>query len=148
MNPKHILLPSDLSELSLRPIERAPELFEGRKVTLLHTVTSVPMMATGAPFAPPVEDPEVAPMLEAARESLEELAKALPASKEIVIEAISCRHAGKDIAAYAKDHDVDLIVVSTHGRTGLRRFALGSVAESILRHATMPVLAFPAKEED
>ncbi|MFT5734511.1 MAG: nucleotide-binding universal stress UspA family protein [Planctomycetota bacterium] len=146
MNPKHILLPTDLSELSLRPIERAPELFEGRKVTLLHTVESIPVMATSAPFAPPLEDPAIGPKLVAAKESLEKMAKALPGSQEVHIEAISCRHSGKDIAAYASKHDVDLIVVSTHGRTGLRRFALGSVAESILRHATMPVLAFPAKE--
>ncbi|QDV06532.1 hypothetical protein Poly30_20420 [Planctomycetes bacterium Poly30] len=146
MNPKHILLPTDLSELSLRPIERAPELFEGKKVTLLHTVESIPVMATGSPFAPPLEDPAVGPKLEEARESLQELAKTLPSSREVVVEAISCRHGGKDIARYAQDHDVDLIVLSTHGRTGLRRFALGSVAESILRHATMPVLAFPAKE--
>lgn len=148
MNPKHILLPTDLSELSLRPIERAPELFEGRKVTLLHAVESIPVMATGSPFAPPLEDPAVGPKLEAARESLKELAKTLPASQEVNIETLTCRHEGKDIAAYASKNDVDLIVVSTHGRTGLRRFALGSVAEAILRHATMPVLAFPAKEGD
>ncbi len=147
MNPKHILLPTDLSELSLRPIERAPELFEGRKVTLLHTIESVPMVATSAPFAPPLEDPAVGPKVAAAKEALEEMAKALPGSQEVVIEAMACRHSGKDIAAYASKHDVDLIVVSTHGRTGLRRFALGSVAEAVLRHATMPVLAFPAKEE-
>ena len=36
--------------------------------------------------------------------------------------------------------DIDLLVISTHGRTGLRRFALGSVTEKIIRHASCPVL--------
>lgn len=41
---------------------------------------------------------------------------------------------------YAKEHDVDLIVMGTHGRTGLGRLLMGSVAEAILRRATCPVL--------
>lgn len=146
MNPQHILLPSDLSELSLRPIERAPELFEGRRVTLIHAVESVPMVAPSSPFAPPLEDPSVGPQMAAAKEALEAMAATLPASREVVVAVIACRHPGEEIAAYARKHDVDLIAVSTHGRTGLRRFALGSVTEEILRHATAPVLAFPAKE--
>jgi nucleotide-binding universal stress UspA family protein len=40
----------------------------------------------------------------------------------------------------------DLIVMSTHGRSGLRRWILGSVAESVLRHATVPVLLVRATE--
>ncbi len=40
----------------------------------------------------------------------------------------------------AKDFDADMIVMSTHGRTGFRRFLLGSVAESVLKEAHMPVM--------
>jgi nucleotide-binding universal stress UspA family protein len=39
----------------------------------------------------------------------------------------------------------DLLVISTHGRTGLRRLAMGSVAEVVLRHADIPVLVTRAK---
>jgi nucleotide-binding universal stress UspA family protein len=45
------------------------------------------------------------------------------------------------IVEYAEEHGVDLAVVGTHGRTGLDRFILGSVAERVLRTAPMPVLA-------
>jgi nucleotide-binding universal stress UspA family protein len=48
------------------------------------------------------------------------------------------------IADYARCHGIDLIVVGTHGRTGVTRALLGSVAERLLRNAPCPVLAVPA----
>lgn len=51
------------------------------------------------------------------------------------------------ICGYARDSDADLVVVGTHGRTGVRRVVLGSVAERILRAADRPVLVVPASAE-
>ncbi len=45
-----------------------------------------------------------------------------------------------ELARYAADEDVDLLVVGTHGRSGLSRLVVGSVAERVLRHAPVPVL--------
>lgn len=45
-----------------------------------------------------------------------------------------------EIARYAEEHAIDLIVMGTHGRTGLRHVLLGSVAERVLRQATCAVL--------
>jgi len=45
----------------------------------------------------------------------------------------------------AKSHAVDLIVIGSHGRSGLQRLMLGSVAEGVLRHSTVPVLVTKAK---
>jgi nucleotide-binding universal stress UspA family protein len=44
------------------------------------------------------------------------------------------------LQGYAKRHDVDLIVMSTHGRSGISRLSLGSVTDSLIRHTTIPVL--------
>ncbi|WP_372910926.1 universal stress protein [Salinigranum sp.] len=44
------------------------------------------------------------------------------------------------ILAYVSEADVDLVVMGTHGRTGVERFLIGSVAERVVRHATVPVL--------
>lgn len=44
------------------------------------------------------------------------------------------------LAAIAADPTIDLVVVGTHGRTGLKRVLLGSVAEKVMRHAHCPVL--------
>jgi nucleotide-binding universal stress UspA family protein len=44
------------------------------------------------------------------------------------------------LEGYARRHDVDLIVISTHGRSGFSRLTLGSVTDSLIRHTTIPVL--------
>lgn len=49
------------------------------------------------------------------------------------------------ICKYAAQHAVDLIVVSTHGRTGLAHLLVGSVAEKVVRHAPCPVLTLRSK---
>ncbi|MCP5095578.1 MAG: universal stress protein [Chloroflexi bacterium] len=48
--------------------------------------------------------------------------------------------AAESVVEYANSHDVDLVVMATHGRTGLRRLAFGSVAEDVLRSASCPVV--------
>jgi general secretion pathway protein E len=48
----------------------------------------------------------------------------------------------RTITQFAKDHDIDLIVMGTHGRTGLAHLTMGSVAEKVMRDATCPVLVF------
>lgn len=52
------------------------------------------------------------------------------------------------ILDYAEDHAVDLIVMGTHGRTGIGRLVMGSVAEAVVRKAPCPVFAVRAKEDD
>jgi nucleotide-binding universal stress UspA family protein len=44
------------------------------------------------------------------------------------------------IAKYTREHRLDLVVVGTHGRTGLKHVLIGSVAERVVRHAACPVL--------
>lgn len=56
--------------------------------------------------------------------------------RELVVEGMPVA----EILATAKSEDVDLVVIATHGRTGLRHVLLGSVAERVIRHAHCPVL--------
>ena len=51
----------------------------------------------------------------------------------------------REIASYAAHHGIDLVVVGTHGRTGVSRALLGSVAEAVVRRATCRVLTVPAE---
>ena len=49
-----------------------------------------------------------------------------------------------DICGFAKDHDVDLIITSTHGFTGFTHVLIGSIAEQVVRHAPCSVLVVPS----
>jgi nucleotide-binding universal stress UspA family protein len=69
--------------------------------------------------------------------------RAREAGVERVEGAVSFGTPHRKIRSYAEERGADLIVVGTHGRTGLDRYLLGSVAERVLRLATVPVLTVP-----
>jgi nucleotide-binding universal stress UspA family protein len=57
-------------------------------------------------------------------------------------------HTGTEIVSAARDTEADLIVISTHGYTGLKHVWFGSVAENVVRHARCPVLVVREKEHE
>jgi len=65
-----------------------------------------------------------------------------------VVEHVSGGRPHKVIADYAEDHDMDLIVMGSHGRAGVRRALLGSVTERTLRSTHVPVLVVDYLDED
>ena len=89
---------------------------------------------------PPMED-VTDDMLEAAQRRLHDWQKGLPASISVQTHAIeSARNAESAICEFADSMDADLIVVGSHGHTGLVHLLLGSTAEQVVRHAKCPVL--------
>ena len=80
------------------------------------------------------------PISSGPRTALEQLASALGPDVPIVT-AVETGSPAVSILHYARDHEIDLIVVGTHGRTGFSRALIGSVAESVVRSAPCPVLA-------
>ncbi len=62
--------------------------------------------------------------------------------------AIEQGEPAKEIVSYAKAHAVDWIVMSTHARTGLAHFIIGSVTESVVQHSPCPVLSLPNPHSD
>ncbi|MBP6672610.1 MAG: universal stress protein, partial [Bacteroidetes bacterium] len=53
-----------------------------------------------------------------------------------------------EITQFAKEHDVDIIIVATHGMTGVEHILFGSTAEKIIRKAPCPVLVVRSEEHD
>lgn len=145
MKIQHVVIPTDLSSEGQRPCGPVVAFARniGARITLLHVVQDYRFVPHGAPFAPAVSMPEVSEDVRAAQTSLEAQARELGAGPEVKIEVITAEKTAEGICAYAKAHGADLIALSTHGRTGLRHLALGSVAEAVLRHSEVPVLAFP-----
>ena len=82
-----------------------------------------------------------------ARESVEDLCSSFGSGVDLNIQVISHEAPAKAIAEFAKENEVDLIALSTHGRSGFRRLAFGSVAEEVLRRSPVPVLSFPRAED-
>ncbi|NDC63198.1 MAG: hypothetical protein EBZ59_04255 [Planctomycetia bacterium] len=81
------------------------------------------------------------------RRCLERIAQAIDPETELALDTVKeLRHgvAEDAITAYAREQNIDLIVMGRHGRTGLGRLALGSVSQRVLRHAPCPVVVVPA----
>jgi nucleotide-binding universal stress UspA family protein len=90
----------------------------------------------------------VTPLIDGAREYLDEMAKtALPRmGKAKLTTHLALRRPWKEIVQLATNVEANLIVVGTHGRTGLSRALLGSEAELVVRRAPCPVLVVRAAE--
>lgn len=145
MKFSHILLTTDLSDESLRAFAPSADLARtnGAKLTLLHIVQDVPMAPHGAPLAPPISAPDVGSLIESARQRLKDQASLVAGDIEVDCAVSTGADIAEEVASYAHENGCDLITLSTHGRTGFRRFVLGSIAEAILRHAHVPVMCFP-----
>lgn len=125
--PRRILVPVDLSKASQAAKAWVEELSGEADVRVLHVVDFPP---AASPELPP---PLLTPHLR--RDLLARLRRDYPrASRRTVVEG----DAATQIVAHGRS--VDLIVMGTHGRTGLHRVLLGSVAEAVVRRSTTPVL--------
>jgi universal stress protein A len=143
-----ILVPVDFSEpsrKSLRYAERFAEQF-GAKLVLLHVVEPMVYPADFGymPIDPAAVENE---RIEDLKTELARFAEAVPKTVEVE-QAVLLGRAWKVITDYAAEKAADLVVVSTHGYTGLQHALLGSVAEKIVRHAHCPVLVVREHERD
>lgn len=139
---RKILAAVDFSPCSEVAAKYAVDLAErvGASVTLVHGYEfPVQMPFPGAPPFLPSPDTMVE-VAEGVTRQLEELASRIR-RPEVAVSIARVEGPPKQmIPAFADRHDFDLIVVGTHGRTGLRHVLLGSVAEAVVRRAHRPVL--------
>ncbi|MBX3473503.1 MAG: universal stress protein [Planctomycetes bacterium] len=132
-----ILFPTDFSETANRALARAVALTEDSDAELfvLHVVDDT-LISTHVP-----KERELI-LKELRRAALDEMKKGLPAHLLQHFEttgAVKRGEPGKAIAAYAETHACDLIVMGSHGRTGVKRALLGSVADKVVRLAKCAV---------
>jgi nucleotide-binding universal stress UspA family protein len=132
-----ILVPTDASDAAEKAVEGALGLATGFDASLrvIHVVEldDVPACVKSEASAEQVEHGEA--LLSAIADRADE--RGIPVTTE-VIETSEPVH--QEIVEYATDHDVELVVMGTHGRTGINRLVLGSVAERTLRVSPIPVL--------
>jgi universal stress protein A len=145
LHPKRILVPIDFSATSKKAFQYALRFAEqfGCEIVLLHVVEPVEAIA-GTPlavdiFAQPEEDTTAAEA---------ELASLAANSRSAFISAVRIGHAPNEITKAAKELDVDLIVIATHGYTSWRHLCIGSTAERVVRTAPCSVLVVREKEHE
>jgi nucleotide-binding universal stress UspA family protein len=134
-----ILVPTDFSELSLKAIETAVALAKrfNAEIDLVHVLEPPPFPEFGYANIP-IKEGGLRDVAEAA---FDKLRKRIPALKELVkYTPVRTGNAPYEIVQSARQLNADLIVIGTHGRTGLKRLALGSTTEKVVRHAHCPVL--------
>ncbi len=148
---KHVLVPVDGSEISERALRYALEIVDPAvgRITLL-TAVDIPEYAV-TPFYPIPAMYEVTPletadhMMPQANDYLKNLAERIhEAGLKVAIES-NIGDAASTIVSRAAELNVDAIVMSTHGRSGITRWLLGSVANKVLGSATCPVFIVPAR---
>jgi nucleotide-binding universal stress UspA family protein len=149
MKITHILVATDLSQEAMSCVPSVADLARSvnARITLLHVMESVVAIPHGSPLAPPLGPVDDVQAVELARTHLEERRTSCGAGIHVDVELVRGGDAAAEITRYANTHDVDLIAVTTHGRTGVRRLALGSVAESVIRHTRIPVLVLPLPKD-
>lgn len=149
---KHILVPLDGSSLAELALEDAISLAEltQAEITLLQVVPPVEHVIDSDLGYTIFVDEQLRAKVERAHQYLNEICRRMHLKNITVHPAVETGLAGETIIDYAHQQPVDLIVMATHGRSGLQRWVYGSVADKVLRGAGLPILlvrAQPKQEE-
>jgi nucleotide-binding universal stress UspA family protein len=137
---RHVLVPLDGSEGSQKAFEFALEEFSDARLTLLHTVDPHdPDRVQVTEATIPFDDETREEILEESTRLLDEYARRAKDEGVEPTKEYNFGEPSEEILGYAEDEDVDHIVVGSHGRSGVTRVLLGSVAESVTRRSPVPV---------
>ncbi len=149
---RKILAPTDFSELSQVGVRYALELAKlvGAEVTVYHVVSQGELMQYPSGLSEGRSEEQLQPLLhpvDTYQEAMSRFMKThfadLTADVK-VHEKVEMGMAEKNIVNLAEENGMDLIVISTHGRTGLSHMLVGSVTEKVVRLAHCPVLSIPS----
>ncbi|PRX31290.1 nucleotide-binding universal stress UspA family protein [Paraburkholderia sp. BL18I3N2] len=140
---KHLLVPIDGSTLSEAAIQMTVTLAaeSGAKVTGLHVIPEFHVLAYGTEMIADNEDRIIQTARQRADDYLRVIKKAAAqAGVECNTVSESRAHPYEAIISVAAQQNCDLIVMASHGRSGMRAFLLGSETQKVLTHSSIPVL--------
>lgn len=145
---KNIAVGIDFSDLAELVLERAAELASAldAHLHLVHIYASEPDFVGYAEYAYPGEDERE----EELREEKNKIRGLIDDLKKKGIEASGYMREGDTVHGlleFAAKREASMLVIGTHGRGLVERLLLGSVAEGIIRHATLPVVVVPIREK-
>lgn len=148
MQIRRILYPTDFSEATQPAAHYACDLAdqfgaELHVLHVLHDLTSLMPYTAATLWAKPEH---LAEIVSHAEDIVAKIPDAVWSKGKAVVRMIRVGNIADEITSYARQHAIDLVVIGTRGHTGLKRIALGSVAEKVVRIADCPVLTVRAKE--
>ena len=143
MQINQILVPTDFSENAQHAVDYAIALAKhcSAKLHLLHTPVVPTYLLMDLSYSPGPE--AVTRILNDSQDALDEQAKAIAAAGIEHFTAIREGVVHEVIRDYAKEHDVDLVVVGTHGRSGVAKLMYGSVTERVIKTVHTPIIVVP-----
>ncbi len=147
---RSILLPTDFSECANYALSYAASLARqaGASIICVHVIEPVVPTVGYTGLTEPMPMADLSEQLEeSAERELPKIGACDECSGLDVEEVIAHGDAASEIVRVAKERKVDLIVIASHGRTGLGRILFGSTAESVVRHAPCPVLVVKQTQE-
>ena len=139
---ERILVPTDLSEFSQHAVRYGCE-FANRfnaELHLLNVVQDVVALVPEPGMAFPAPGEYMAELRDASRAALDKLPESGWLTGDRIVRDVRVGTPFVEIVRYARDQNCDLIVIGTHGRSGLAHVLLGSTAEKVVRKAPCPVL--------
>jgi nucleotide-binding universal stress UspA family protein len=144
---RHILVAHDLASASEAALDFAVALAKplGARVTVLHTYEIPPLSAPEVLGMSPEWFKQIAA---GAQEALSKVVDRVKSAGPPVTSELRQGVVWREVDAAVKAHQVDLVVVGSHGRRGLPRALLGSVAEKIVRTAPCPVVVVRGPEHE
>jgi len=148
---KKILCPTDFSENSKHALKYALALatLSQADLQLFHVVEPITYPQSTEFFEPVLDEVELMMKMEAAfQQQLEDQVTTLKAEYPKISGKLVTGNTFLEIIQAARDGDVDMIVMGTHGRTGLAHVLIGSVAERVVREAPCPVLTVKHPEHE
>ena len=143
MQIRSILLPTDFSDCGNYALSYAASLARtfGARIICVHVIEPMVPTVGYSGMTEPLPIADITDQLEySAERELPKLAEREEVAGLQVEEVIVHGDAASEIVRLSKERNVDLIVLSSHGRTGLGRILFGSTAEAVVRHASCPVL--------
>jgi nucleotide-binding universal stress UspA family protein len=144
--PRTVLVPIDFGDASMAALDYAVDLVEGTdaKVYVLHTF-EIPLV--GLPDGVVAATAELTSrIVNAAQKALDETIERYAGRRVVITPLLKQGDTRKVILALAKELDADLVCIGTHGRHGIARALIGSVAEAVVRTSPVPVLTVHGPE--
>jgi nucleotide-binding universal stress UspA family protein len=141
---ERVLVPTDGSDTAERAVDHAlaiAEAFDGELHAL--TVVDVGAVASSSDIVP--SDTVIESLTDRGEAAVADVAERADERGVEAVTEVRQEFPGSGILGYTREHEVDIVVMGTHGRTGLGRVLLGSTAERVIRRAEVPVCAVPAE---